>query len=291
MKTINKLSNKNTLVITDSNVVIGLKGNVLYIKHDNKDIDYYTPDKFYFNLIFSFGISGYITIGAIKWLSQRNCSYILSDLNGNIISYIIPNSKETDPHILLNQFNAYKTKQEIIANHILNIKYINQNKLLESLNLERITKNYSEQINAKIYFQRLNPLINQYGYDFESRAGIYHVLNKTAVNMVNACLNLSYGYILSKLMVELESHGLTHKISFIHKPQITKLSLAYDLLEYLRSDIDKVILSLLKNKKIQQSQFNIIDHTYYLHKDPRQLILNLQSIDVKYPVVDLINQF
>ena len=139
-----------------------------------------------------------------------------------------------------------------------------------------------------MYWSKLGTKIREYGYEFTTRKGVNKTINRHATGIVNALLNLFYGYAESKLTVEIAKSGLNTQISFTHEPTFNKSSLAYDLIEPLRSKIDSVVLKMLKHHEINNSDFYIAKHSYYMVRNPENMINNIASIDYKQPVKNLL---
>ena len=101
-------------------------------------------------------------------------------------------------------------------------------------------------------------------------------------------MNLFYGYAESKLTVEIAKSGLNTQISFTHEPTFSKSSLAYDLIEPLRAKIDSVVLKMLKHHEINNRDFYIAKHSYYMVKEPEKMINNIASLNYEQPVKHLL---
>ena len=125
-----------------------------------------------------------------------------------------------------------------------------------------------ENVYSNEYFARICKLLNDYGYDYNGRRGFYHMSNIKATNKINAVLNFYYGLIEHRLLNDISYYNLDYNISFLHEPQYNKISLTYDLIELLRSDIDRVVLRLAEKRMIKDSDFTLNDG-YYLIKEER----------------------
>ena len=139
--------------------------------------------------------------------------------------------------------------------------------LLNEYNLPSLTSDY-ENVYSNEYFARVGKLLNDYGYDYYGRKGFYYVSNMKATNRINALLNFYYGLIEHRLLNDISYYNLDYNISFLHEPQYNKISLTYDLIEQLRSDIDRVVLRLAEKRMIKDSDFELTNG-YYLIKEDR----------------------
>lgn len=283
------VSSTNTLVLDGKDVTLSASRLELMIKQDKK-ITKFLPSTFNYDMIFSTAMTGYVSIKALNWLSARKAGLLFYHVNGELI-YAIPNYPDRDPHIQIKQFKAFMDEKirAKIANKILTAKYQNANRLLVKLGYEPISTKYEEQTFSRLYWLKLREKIREYGYEYETRKGVNKVLNRHATNIINATLNLFYGYIESKLLLEIAKQGLNPYISFLHRPTFQKSSLAYDLVEYVRSDIDDIVLDMLRNKEIKQDMFYIVENSYFLVKNPHIAISKLQHIDISHILQDIIS--
>ena len=212
--------------------------------------------------------SGYISIYALRLLAMKGVTLTLHNLNGELIYHIIPESpkKTIDNRIL--QYKAFIQNKQEIADKIVKRKHENYNRLLEAYN-KPLIKDKSEGLFAEEYFSYLGALLNDFGYDYYSRSGLYSNSNQKAIHIINATLNLFYGYIEHRLLTSISQYDLDYNLSFLHKPQYNKLSLTYDLIELLRADIDKCVLEMAESRRIQRSHFTLEKNGYYLLKEEK----------------------
>lgn len=285
------VSSTNTLVLDGKDVTLSASRLELMIKQDKK-ITKFLPSTFNYDMIFSTAITGFVSIKALNWLSARKAGLLFYHVNGELI-YAIPNYPDRDPHIQIKQFKAFMDEKirAKIANKILTAKYQNANRLLVRLGYDPISTKYEEQTFSRLYWLKLREKIREYGYEYDTRKGVNKVLNRHATSIINATLNLFYGYVESKLLLEIAKAGLNPYISYLHKPTFQKSSLAYDLVEYVRSDIDDIVLDMLKNKEIKQDMFYIVQNSYYLVKNPHSAISKLEHLNISHILDDIISIF
>jgi CRISPR-associated protein Cas1 len=210
--------------------------------------------------------SGYISIYALRLLALKNITLTLHNLNGDLIYHVIPQypNKNLDNRIL--QYQAYLTNRNKVAEKIVRIKKQRYESLLQKLGLPLLTGK-EESVFSNEYWAYIGRLFNEYGYNYYSRKGFYAVNNQKAIHPINAILNFYYGLIEHRLLNDFAYYGLDYNISFLHIPQYNKLPLTYDVIEFLRSDIDKIVLQLAKDKKIKATDFKLTERGYYLLKE------------------------
>lgn len=282
----------NTLVLNGLDVSLSANRLELFVKQDNERKKY-LPSSFDFDMIFSTALTGYVSIKALNWLSARKVGLSFYQANGQEIYTAIPAYAERNPHIQIKQFKAFtdgKIRAQI-ANKILKAKYASANKLLLRLGFEPIATNYKEQIFSKMYWERLRQRIREYGYDFDTRKGVNRVLNRHATNIVNATLNLFYGYAESKIALEIAKVGLNPHISFLHQPTFQKMSLTYDIIEYIRADIDDILLKMLEHHDIKPNMFYVVQNSYFLMRDAHICVDKLQHLNISGHLEDILRTF
>ncbi|MEM0144064.1 MAG: CRISPR-associated endonuclease Cas1, partial [Candidatus Parvarchaeum sp.] len=220
-----------------------------------------------FKSLFIISKAGYISVYAMRMLASQNISLSFRNLNGDVIYDCIPHFAEVSPNIKLQQYKAYSEKRSLIAKEIIKAKQTNYNRLLTDYNYQTIDENLPEEQFSRKYFKAFKSIVNRYGYQYENRRGKFGVLNLGATNQLNSLLNFYYGLIEHRLIVDISRQGLDYQISYLHVPQTRKLSLAYDLIEYLRADIDRVVLGLAETGKIKETDFTVNTDYYMLKQD------------------------
>lgn len=210
--------------------------------------------------------SGYISIYALRLFSLKKVTLTLHNLNGEILYHIIPeqSNQYLDNRIL--QYDKFLHSRLQIAEQIIKAKREKYQSLLKQYKLPLLT-NDNENVFSNEYFARIGQLFTDYGYNFYSRKGFYATSNQKAITIINSLLNFYYGLVEHRLLNDVSYYGLDYSISYLHEPQYNKLSLTYDLIEFLRSDIDNVVLKMAKDRKIKLSDFQLTDKGYYMLKE------------------------
>lgn len=233
--------------------------------------------------------SGYISIYALRLMALKNITLSLHNMNGELLYNIIPEYPNKNLGNRLLQYEAYLKNRKSIADKIVKIKQDKYRELLTEYGLPDLTSD-NEAVFSNEYFARIGKLIQEYGYYYYSRKGLYRMSNQKAVNIVNATMNLFYGYIEHRLLNAIAYNGLDYNISFLHEPQYNKLPLTYDLIEMLRADIDRIVLEMAKNRKIQRRHF-ILNKGYYLLKEEKikSYLKNIETVEAS--TVKTVNSF
>lgn len=92
---------------------------------------------------------------------------------------------------------------------------------------------------AAFYWELVEKLLND-DMEFEGR------VRKGATDLVNSILNYGYGILYSRMWGAVFSAGLNPNISYLHKPQDNKPTLAFDLIEEFRQQaVDRAVFPLI----------------------------------------------
>lgn len=255
--------NFNTKVIIEPNVKITASGVNVKINQES----YLIQEIAKFKSLYITAKSGYISFYAMKLLAMQNITISFRNINGKLIYDLLPKFYDNNiPGIRIGQIKAFLKNRDDIARFIINQKHSKYNQLLIENELRPINPDLKEHLYAQKYWKLFRQLITDCGYDYTDRRGKYGQLALKATNKINALLNFYYGLIEHRLLREIAYKGLDYQISFLHEPTTHKLSLSYDLIEYLRADIDNVVLKMAKDNKIKDSHFTV-NEDYYLLKD------------------------
>lgn len=91
---------------------------------------------------------------------------------------------------------------------------------------------------------------------------------------VNASMSFLYGVALTELIGGIEAVGLDPQIGYLHDPRPGRMSLALDLLEEVRPDIDRLVVKLLRRRQVRIEHFErMAGGACYLSEEGRTLVL------------------
>ena len=249
-------------IIIDNGVKISFKNNKLVIG-DNE----YRPNEIDFTDIFIDRVlDGFVSIKALRFLSANGINLHIQDYSGSIIgSYQQFNNY--NGKLKIAQLRAYEKRKEEIAKSILNAKLEAQHKLLLQLKkkydietefkligkrLLTIEGNYANQ-----YFNELSKVFNELypEFHFASRNTGLQRHNKNANDPINSMLNYAYSVMQSLTLKYINYYGLIPEIPFLHEITQNKVSLAFDLMEFLRPIADLAVIQTLEAKKLSWNDF------------------------------------
>ena len=100
----------------------------------------------------------------------------------------------------------------------------------------------------RAYFQAFSKLTEP----FEFRGRTYH----PPEGPVNAMLSFGYTLLYNRLAAVLHAKGYSSRVGFFHLARGRHFALASDLMEELRHIADRIVLSLIRRKEIQESHFD-----------------------------------
>ena len=117
---------------------------------------------------------------------------------------------------------------------------------------------------ASCYWKLIKFLISNDVY-FEGRE------RKGATDLVNSLLNYGYGILYSQIYQAIILAGLNPNISFLHKEQVGKPTLVFDLIEEFRQPIvDKTVIGMIRKKEKL-----VMEGTNLTHETTMRVIKNV----------------
>lgn len=267
-----------TLVLSGYDVVIDYDKVRLRMKDGKSEQRYSAGDLSNLELIYMTGLSGYISMRAMRFLSHMGVLIALRYINGKPAYDMIPQLPQRDPQIKIKQFRAFLgTARMKISNDLVREKHRRSNATLKWMGAPQLDPGLQEATFSRQYFKAFGQFAEDYGYEYGGRIGKFGVLNLQATNQLNALLNLFYGYVEARLLREITLTGLDPQVSYLHESRKSKLSLAYDLVELLRADVDRLVLEMVRKKEIKSNMFQVVNSTHYLVKEPKNFIEMLDS--------------
>ncbi|MEW6457064.1 MAG: group II intron reverse transcriptase/maturase [Acidobacteriota bacterium] len=153
---------------------------------------------------------------------------------------------------LLKYYNKYKKRKEIAFLNQCSESIKKMTSLLEELKILS-KENDFEKVRLKLfalegqsashYWNLIRNLLSSEVY-FEGRE------RKGATDLVNSLLNYGYGVLYSRIFEAIILAGLNPNISFLHKEQIGKPTLVFDLIEEFRQPVvDKAVIKMIRRKE------------------------------------------
>ncbi|HID94623.1 MAG TPA: group II intron reverse transcriptase/maturase [Candidatus Latescibacteria bacterium] len=166
---------------------------------------------------------------------------------------------------LLKYYRKYKARKEAQFAQKFQETIEGMGSLLEKLNkiargndLESIrSRIFAVEGQSAAYYWGLIKLLLSNDVYFEGRE------RRGATDLVNSLLNYGYGILYSQVYQAIIIAGLNPNISFLHKEQVSKPTLVFDLIEEFRQPIvDKAVIGMIrKRQKLTMTGANLSEET------------------------------
>ncbi len=126
-----------------------------------------------------------------------------------------------------------------------------------------------EGAGSAAYFRRFGVMLaDQQQWPFEGR------IKRPPTDAVNALLSFGYALLSSQVASAVQMVGFDHYIGYLHSSVYGRPALALDLMEEFRPlVVDSVVLTLLNNRMLTPTDFQVELGAYRLKKEPRKLFL------------------
>lgn len=264
------------LVLNGYGIKINVSDGKLLIKNgyrltedDNKQVSTLTANQKKINSVLIYGHAGYISLEALKWLSQENIQLNIFNWDGSLLSSM-NTEKDRNGKRKIAQYKTYldENKRFSIAQALINAKLSNSIKLLEFLPFRNIgsdvispylkavdkAKDIPELMgiegqSAKLYWKEYSKAIPE-KWGFVERSG------RGSSDYTNTLLNYGYSLLETDCLRVINTVGLDPCIGFLHEARNEKRSLAYDLQEPFRVEVDLVVYRLLsKGCRVAKGDF------------------------------------
>ena len=219
------------------------------------------------------GSGGIVTVDAIKWCASKGIGIYVLDWHGDLVSVTPPIAPD----------NIAIRRAQYSCNPLVTAKAILRQKLAASLRIGKMSERALGAAYAKIKASRsietvllieANAAIVYWGQwrfqlkhktrawppswaEFTNRSSPIAGTPRHAVHPVNAILNYAYGIVAGMCVRSLTSIGLDPCVGFLHADRAGRYSLAYDLLELLRPEIDNAILPWIAHHTWARADFPV----------------------------------
>jgi CRISPR-associated endonuclease Cas1 len=238
--------------------------------------------------------NGSISLDVIKWISQQHIPLVLLSWQGEVIS-VMGDGAVYDPALREAQLAAQKSGAGLqIAIELIREKITNSRNTLEALppspvvdvaadklqaTLEELHEAPPESIEhlrlvearaAYAYFAawQMLPLrwegtgrkpIPPESHHVVARPSMVSGKNRHATHPANAMLNYAYAVLESQVSIAAISHGLDPMIGCLHSCRPGRVALVYDLMEPIRPNVDRQMLSFVNSHTLSPSDFALRD--------------------------------
>jgi CRISPR-associated protein Cas1 len=233
---------------------------------------------------------GSISLDVIKWLSKQGIPLILLDWQGEVVS-VVGDGAVYDPALRKVQLAAKDTSLGLrIATELIQQKVANSRDTLGTLAPSPVRDVADDKLRAILSEVRTAPpesvdelLLTEakaaYAYfaawqmmplrwkgigrkpippewqHVVARPSMVSGRNRHATHPVNAMLNYAYAVLESQVRIATVSEGLDPTIGYLHSCRSGRVALVYDLMEALRSSVDRSILDFIRAHTFTPADF------------------------------------
>jgi len=231
------------------------------------------------------GADGMVSLAALRWLADQDAAFVMLDRVGEVLAVTGP-VRPSDARLRRVQSLAGDSGTGLlIAKELIRQKLLAQERLIrnhfqdvasaETIANQRHTlmrANSKEEIRrceahaALAYWSAWHTLpvmfphtderlMPEHWKNFGSRLSPLTRSPRLAVNPPNACLNFLYSILESEARLAISALGLDPGIGFLHSDTRTRDSLACDLMEPVRPQVDAFVLDWLRRESWQKKWF------------------------------------
>jgi CRISPR-associated endonuclease Cas1 len=235
--------------------------------------------------VVAIGSEGYISLAAIRWLADQDAAFVMLERDGKVLATTGPVSPSDvrlrHAQALAHQSDlALRIARELIDQKLRNQEHVIKKYFTDSLAAETIanargmllTAESSDEIrmfeaqgalaywsawhDLSIQFPRIDlPRVPDHWRRFGSRVSPLTKSPRLAVNPPNAMLNYLYAILESEARLALATLGLDPGIGVLHNDLRSRDSLACDLMEPIRPQVDAFLLDWLTRGTLKRDWF------------------------------------
>ncbi len=231
------------------------------------------------------GADGVISLSALRWLADQNAAFVMLERDGTVLATTGP-VRSSDIKLRRAQALAHQTGaafrisrelidrkiagQERVAREILRDfeaseiihKYRSELAEVESTDAIRSVESHAAQAYWKawrtlpiIFPNKDLPRIPEHWRSFGARVSPLSGSPRLAANPVNAILNYLYALLEAECRLAIAALGLDPGMGFLHMDTINRDSLACDLMEPIRPDVDAYVLNWIAYQPLKRNWF------------------------------------
>lgn len=286
------------LVVNEFGSYISKKENRFVVKNKDKEEEY-SADQVDQIIISS---PSSLSEGVVRLATDKNIDIVFTSYHGKPFARIYPCTLGGTTLTRREQAKAYfDNRGKVIVKNILSAKLENQLFLIK-----RLSKTRSGVFSSEI--DKLNenlPKINSVeglnvdtirdvllGYEGYAASIYFRCLNQLFLfkkrdpegrDIFNMALNYGYGMLYSEVERACILSGLDPYLGFLHTDRYGKPSMVLDMVEQFRPIIDRAIITLLVQKRLQEEDIEQIGEGFLLTSQARAIIIEevLKALDWK----------
>jgi CRISPR-associated protein Cas1 len=231
------------------------------------------------------GSDGMISLSALRWLADQDAAFVMLERDGSVLATTGP-VRPSDARLRRAQALAggsevaLRLARELVSKKLLAQEHVARGKLLDSTTGDTIVQfrgavEAAETISAirllesqgaaaywaawqalPVIFPNADlPRVPEHWRTFGSRTSILSGSPRLAVNPPNAILNYLYSVLESESRLAAAALGLDPGLGFIHVDTPARDSLACDLMEPVRPQVDSYVLDWITRQPLRRDWF------------------------------------
>ena len=235
--------------------------------------------------VVAIGSDGMVSLAALRWLADQDASFVMLDRDGSVLATTGP-VRSSDAKLrraqalALTSGAALRITRELIKQKLLGQELVARNKLLNSTTADTIAKLSAELPNAdSIVSARLIeaqaalaywtawrtisinfpknalPRVPNHWLTFGTRISPLTGSPRLSVNPPNAILNYLYAVLESEARIAAAALGLDPGLGVLHVDTGNRDSLALDILEPIRPQVDSYVLDWITQQPLKREWF------------------------------------
>ena len=231
------------------------------------------------------GSDGMVSLAALRWLAERDASFVMLDREGSVLVATgpVPPSDvrmRRAQALALQNGTALKISRELIDRKLAGQERVASHELGDEASALAIRQRRSELAEiesidagrfveaqaAKVYWSAWRNVdvkfpkqdlarVPEHWLTFGTRMSSLTSSPRRATNPVNAILNFLYALLEAESRLAAASFGLDPGMGVLHVDTQYRDSLACDLMEPIRPDVDAFVLDLLRREPLQRNYF------------------------------------
>jgi CRISPR-associated endonuclease Cas1 len=231
------------------------------------------------------GSDGMVSLAALRWLADRDASFVMLDRDGSVLvttGPVCPSDVRIRraQALALQNGTALKISRELIDRKLAGQERVaredfgdeaaslairqRRSELAEVESVDAVR--FIEAQAAKVYWSAWRNLVvrfpkqdlarvPEHWLTFESRTSSLTASPRRATNPVNAILNFLYALLEAESRLAAATLGLDPGMGVLHVDGQYRDSLACDLMEPIRPDVDAFVLDWLRREQLQRNYF------------------------------------
>ncbi len=231
------------------------------------------------------GSDGMVSLAALRWLADQDAAFVMLDRDGSVLATTGPVSS-SDAKLRRAQALAHSSgaalriTRELITQKLTGQEQVARNKLLDTATADAIARFRSELLTADstptfrliesqaaaaywsawrtlpVNFPRNDlPRVPDHWRSFRARVSPLTGSPRLAANPANAILNYLYALLESEARLAVAAMGLDPGLGVLHVDTTARDSLACDVMEPVRPQVDAYLLDWITRESLSREWF------------------------------------